>query len=494
LSYVLSLLMMVLWSKLFDVYTRDWNTWQEISRGNVAAAISQSVQVVSTSMLMASSLSKTWELATFFAWLASGTVVRMLFRSVLDYCVIAPKLVNPRYSRADLQIDKLIARGNWGASLVVGMLQLSITAIINSFLPDMCSAFTYSDGRSVSLLSFAEKLAGTEYVMLIWKVDRLGAIAIIFAVFCLARLPYELRLRLHAHLVAKKGAYGGPPIDPDLNFYLVEPRKHAVTISFGAYLVAVGNMMVGVFKDANYNASFVEDLADGEEWGFLLVQICVGYVMIVVALIFSDVAILHKFRNVELMTQNDNRAVALIEAGSLIGSSFIVAAAINGWEVSDPPYGSAIIFFLTSQLLFFLFQLIFEAVTSYDDEKEVQMGNASAGLNNGLNLIAVGMLLGRSTYLSHSLVMLLCWALVTFPLIFLVRTMTDKIVLPNIHLEATIECLDRLRPDVFVPARPCKQGNWGTAMVAGTVTISLAQLLNTFLRDCPFNVGIPGFA
>jgi len=28
LSYVLSLLMMVLWSKLFDVYTRDWNTWQ----------------------------------------------------------------------------------------------------------------------------------------------------------------------------------------------------------------------------------------------------------------------------------------------------------------------------------------------------------------------------------------------------------------------------------------------------------------------------------
>jgi len=58
------------------------NPKQEISRGNVAAAISQSVQVVSTSMLMASSLSKTWELATFFAWLASGTVVRMLFRSV----------------------------------------------------------------------------------------------------------------------------------------------------------------------------------------------------------------------------------------------------------------------------------------------------------------------------------------------------------------------------------------------------------------------------
>lgn len=84
-----------------------------------------------------------------------------------------------------------------------------------------------------------------------------------------------------------------------------------------------------------------------------------------------------------------------------------------------------------------------------------------------------------------------CWALVTFPLIFITRLLTDKIVLPNIHLEATIECLDRLRPDVFAPRRPCKQGNWGTALVAGTVTISLAQLLNTFLRDCPFDLGVP---
>ena len=48
-------------------------------------------------------------------------------------------------------------------------------------------------------------------------------------------------------------------------------------------------------------------------------MIQVGYAMIVVALFWSDVAILHKFNNVALMTQYDNRAVALIEAGSLIG-------------------------------------------------------------------------------------------------------------------------------------------------------------------------------
>jgi len=443
-------------------------------------------------MLMASSISKTWELATFFLWIASGTFVRMVFRTVLDFCVVAPKFVGASADdQKNLKIDNLIKQGNWGAALVVSLLQLSLTAIINSFLPAACQDWVYSDGRSVRDMSFGEKLAGTEFVKTVWKLDRLFALAIIFSVFCAARLPYDLRLRLHSYFVTKRAKM--PVINPDLNVYIVAHDQHAVTISFAAFMFSVGNMMVGVFKDANYGTSFV-DADDPQSWGLVLAQIAVGYIMIVFALIFSDVAILHKFNNLELMTQDDNRAVALLEAGSLIGSSFIISAAINGWNISDPPYASTIIFFVASQILLFLFQLIFEAVTKYDDEKEVQIGNAAVGLNNCLNLVAVGMLLARSIYLSHSMIMLVCWALVTFPIIFFYRFITDHIVLPNIHLEGSIECLDRLRPDIVVPARPSKQGNWGTALVAGTVTISLAQLLNTFLRDCPFNVGIPGFA
>ena len=369
-------------------------------------------------MLMARSISKTWELATFFLWLASGTFVRMVFRTVLDFCVIAPKYVNPRYTWKELQIDNLIKEGNWGAALVASLLQLSLTAIINSFLPESCQAWVYSDGRSVHDMSFGEKLAGTEFVKTVWKLDRLFALAIIFSVFCAARFPYDLRLRLHSYFVTKRK---GPAIDPDLNFYIVEQNQHAVTISFAAFMFSVGNMMVGVFKDANYGTSFVNS-DDPQSWGHVLAQIAVGYIMIVLALIFSDVAILHKFNNVELMTQDDNRAVALVEAGSLIGSSFIISAAINGWDISDPPYATTIIFFVTSQIFLVLFQLIFEAVTKYDDEKEIQIGNAAAGLNNSLNLVAVGMLLARSIYLSRSMIMLVCWALVTFPIIFLLFT------------------------------------------------------------------------
>eukprot|EP00277_Geminigera_cryophila_P040081 CAMPEP_0173112566 /NCGR_PEP_ID=MMETSP1102-20130122/46147_1 /TAXON_ID=49646 /ORGANISM="Geminigera sp., Strain Caron Lab Isolate" /LENGTH=701 /DNA_ID=CAMNT_0014013767 /DNA_START=108 /DNA_END=2213 /DNA_ORIENTATION=- len=467
LYFVLSLISLVAWSKIFDLYTTEWSTWKEIERGNQAAAISQFAQMVSTALLMSNAISKTFELATFFTWLVLGTIIRMLFRLVLDYFVIAPRFHKPRYTRQELQIDSLILKGNWGAALVVAALQIILTEIINSFLPGSCAPFVYSDGRSVRQMSLAEKLSGTEFVMLIFKWDRLVAIAIIFVVFVAARIPYDLRLHMRSKGMARDG---DPPMDPDLNFYIVENSKHAVTISFGAYQVAVGNMLVGIFADANYNTSFV-NTSDPGAWGYLFVQILVGYVMICVALFISDVAILHKFDNLALMTLHDNRAVALVEAGSLIGSSFIVGA--------------------VTQLLFFVFQLIFEAITVYDDEKEVELGNAAAGLNNGLNLVAVGMLLARATYLSHSLVMLVCWAVVTYPLIFIFRIVTDKIVLPHISFEATIECLDRLRPDVDAPRRPCRQGNWGTALVAGAVTISVAQLLNTFLRDCPFLFGVP---
>jgi hypothetical protein len=35
------------------------------------------------------------------------------------------------------------------------------------------------------------------------------------------------------------------------------------------------------------------------------------------------------------------------------------------------------------------------------------------------------------------------------------------------------------------------QGNWGVALVAGVISISFANLLNTFLRDCVFLFGVP---
>ena len=43
---------------------------------------------------------------------------------------------------------------------------------------------------------------------------------------------------------------------------------------------------------------------------------------------------------------------------------------------------------------------------------------------------------------------------------------------------------------VYAHAWGCGGRNWGLALVAGTVAISMAQLLSTFLRDCAFEFGV----
>lgn len=126
----------------------------------------------------------------------------------MDHCLIAPRCINPRYTREDLRIDRLILKNNWGASLVVGALQIVVTHIINSFLPDSCRPFAYSDGRLVSQMTLAEKLAGTDYLFVIWKWDRLVALAITFVTFCMARIPYDFRLSLASRMVAKRDQLG----------------------------------------------------------------------------------------------------------------------------------------------------------------------------------------------------------------------------------------------------------------------------------------------
>jgi uncharacterized membrane protein YjfL (UPF0719 family) len=174
----------------------------------------------------------------------------------------------------------------------------------------------------------------------------------------------------------------------------------------------------------------------------LLAQIMVGFAGVVLSLLINDRFVLHKFDNIDEMMRNNNVAVALVEAGSLIGSSFIIEANINGWDYSDPPYASTVIFFFATQGLMVVFQLAYEAVTVFDDEQEVQLGNGAAGLFNGLNLVAVGLLLARCVYLSHSLISLVCWSAVTFSLLFASEKLINRVVFPEFGFEAALRSLD----------------------------------------------------
>ena len=68
---------------------------------------------------MANAISKSFELVTFFGWFATGTFIRMWFRTLLDYVVIAPihLFMKPNYTFAQLSIDSMIANNNWYTGL-----------------------------------------------------------------------------------------------------------------------------------------------------------------------------------------------------------------------------------------------------------------------------------------------------------------------------------------------------------------------------------------
>ena len=55
---VLSFVLMVIFTFLFDIYTHNWSTWGELKKGNEAAAISSGVQIVCSAMLMSNAVSK----------------------------------------------------------------------------------------------------------------------------------------------------------------------------------------------------------------------------------------------------------------------------------------------------------------------------------------------------------------------------------------------------------------------------------------------------
>jgi uncharacterized membrane protein YjfL (UPF0719 family) len=243
--FTLSIFLLVLWSFLFDVYIRQWHLWSELKSGNEAVAVDMCFQIICSACLLSNAISKSFELVTFFGWFVTGTAIRMLFRVVLDNMVISPIhcFIKAKYTFAQLSIDSLIGKNNWGVAVTTGLLQLSVTSIINAFLPGFCEDYVYKDGRHVSMLTFSEKLFASEYVLLIWQWDRFVACLIIFFVFLLALPVYRLRLYMHSKRQSPERA-----LDPDLNYYIYENKLNAVCISFGAFLMAVGNMMAGVFR------------------------------------------------------------------------------------------------------------------------------------------------------------------------------------------------------------------------------------------------------
>ena len=139
-----------------------------------------------------------------------------------------------------------------------------------------------------------------------------------------------------------------------------------------------------------------------------------------------------------------------------------------------------------------LFSFGYEFMTKYDDRVAIEQKNVAAGVNWALNLVAVGLLLSRAVDASNSLWVFLVWFGVGSTLIMLYRLVIDAVVIPEINLDDELSTAVASTQDGAAPldAKPDAK-NWGVAVLAGVMSISLVQCLNTFLRDCEFEMTDP---
>ena len=94
-------------------------TYSNLATALLLAADMLYWQMICSAYLMANAISKSFELVTFFGWFATGTFIRMWFRTLLYYVVIAPihVFMKPNYTFAQLSIDSMIANNNWYTGL-----------------------------------------------------------------------------------------------------------------------------------------------------------------------------------------------------------------------------------------------------------------------------------------------------------------------------------------------------------------------------------------
>lgn len=168
-----------------------------------------------------------------------------------------------------------------------------------------------------------------------------------------------------------------------------------------------------------------------------------------------------------------------------ISSSFIIAACIQAQTIA-----LGFTFFGVGVVSIIIFSFGYEFSTKYDDRQAIQNQNSAAGLNWALNLVAFGMLMARSISISNSIWMYLVWMGIGCLTMGIYRKVIDAVIIPELNLDDELSVAQKTDAEAGLNA-PKSTKNWGVALLAGVMTVSLVQCLNTFIRDCDFELSDP---
>ena len=262
-----------------------------------------------------------------------------------------------------------------------------------------------------------------------------------------------------------------------------EQSNHALAVSFSGYLFSMGTVLAGLFHGERQGLGLEIDTGDAntstnssvaERFGVDVFWAIFGLLMLLLVQLLNDFVFFHQYNNITELRENKNLALAVVEAGIYIGSSFVVAACTHAENVS-----LAVSFFLCGMAAMVAFSFGYERVTSYDDQAAIKGNNAAAGVDWACNMAAFGLLVSQAVERSNSILVFVIWSAAGSACTLLYRKVIDVTVLREIDLDAELELDAEEAAAGVLP-------NWGVALLNGVVTISLVQTINTFLRDCEY--------
>lgn len=250
----------------------------------------------------------------------------------------------------------------------------------------------------------------------------------------------------------------------NLNEQLTEADNKAVAVAFAGFLIGVGIVLLSVLQGEEHTGAtesvalaYLIDIVVTVAW-------CLGGVLLLhIARLVNDKLIFYKFDNAKELVDDRNLGTGAAEAGSYVGSAFIIHAAVSGesagvWQAIV----STLVYFALGQLLFIVFGLLYQKMTRFDVHAEIERDNAAAGVSAGMNLVAIGVLLSGYIKQFDSLPGLGVWFVVAAFLLFTIRYLVDKLVLPGALLDEEVK----------------NDRNWGAALVEGTAAIAIAFIVN----------------
>lgn len=241
----------------------------------------------------------------------------------------------------------------------------------------------------------------------------------------------------------------------DIERELTEDDNIAQAASLAGYYIGFTILFCGAYLGPSLG--WLTDLAAVAGYTLL------GLVLLNVSRHLNDRFILHSFSVAAAIRDHHNQAAGVIQGANYIASALVVAGAIHG---EGGGIVTALVFYIIGQIALLLFSQLYEWLTPYRIQDEIEQGNLAAGLGFGGGMVALSIVImaslnGDFVSWTYNLSWVAINILGVFLYLIVVRAFFDKVVISRDDLNKEI----------------AEDRNIGAGMLEFAMAVSFASVL-----------------